>query len=214
MAKTTAGGRRRRRADNELRSEADRIIDAALAQVASEGWRHLSLAAIADAANLPILRVYRTFGSKQAILRGLYRRVDEAALADPPPAEPAERPRDRLFDVLMRRFDTLQQYKPSLEVLSRELPGDPVLILCAGASLLRSMRWMLEATDISTGGFRGALTVKLTAAAYLSTMRVWRRDDSPDLARTMAALDARLRRIEGWLAPTDQPRRNEEPVPS
>jgi len=214
VAKTTAGGRRRRRADNELRSEADRIIDAALAQVASEGWRHLSLAAIADAANLPILRVYRTFGSKQAILRGLYRRVDEAALADPPPAEPAERPRDRLFDVLMRRFDTLQQYKPSLEVLSRELPGDPVLILCAGASLLRSMRWMLEATDISTGGFRGALAVKLTAAAYLSTMRVWRRDDSPDLAHTMAALDARLRRIERWLAPTDQPRRNEEPVPS
>jgi len=116
--------------------------------------------------------------------------------------------------VLMRRFDTLQQYKPSLEVLRRELPGDPVLILCAGASLLRSMRWMLEATDISTGGFRGALAVKLTAAAYLSTMRVWRRDDSPDLARTMAALDARLRRIERWLAPTDQPRRNEGPVPS
>ncbi|HEX4184363.1 MAG TPA: TetR family transcriptional regulator [Stellaceae bacterium] len=213
MAKTAAGGRRRASADTGQQSDADRIIDATLARMASEGWRHLSLAAIADAAELPILRVYRAFGSKQAVLRGLYRRVDEAALAEPPPAEPAERPRDRLFDLLMRRFDTLQPYKPTLEVLRRELPGDPVTVLCAGASLLHSMRWMLEATHISTSGLRGALAVKLTAAAYLSTMRVWRRDDSPDLARTMAALDARLRRIERWLAPTDRPRRDEEPAP-
>ena len=213
MAKTAAGGGRRRSAEAGLRSDADRIIDATVARVAREGWRRLSLAAVADAAELPILRVYRTFRSKRAILRGLYRRIDEAALAEPPPAEPAERPRDRLFDLLMRRFDTLQPYKPAFEVLRRELPGDPVTVLCAGASLLRSMRWMLEAANISTGGFRGTLAVKLTAAAYLSTMRVWQRDDSPDLARTMAALDARLRRIEPSLAPTDRPRRDEELVP-
>ena len=214
MAKTAAEGGRRRSADAERRSDADRIMDATLARVASEGWRRLSLAAIADAAGLPMLRVYRTFGSKQAILRGLYRRVDEAALAEPPSAEPAERPRDRLFDLLMRRFDILQPYKPALEVLWRELPGDPLTSLCAGAWLLRSMGWMLEAANISTVGLRGALAVKLTAAAYLSTMRVWQRDDSLDLARTMAVLDARLRRIERWLAPTDSPRRNEEFVPS
>ena len=113
----------------------------------------------------------------------------------------------------MRRFDTLQPYKPALEVLWRELPGDPLTILCAGAWLLRSMRWMLEAANISTAGLRGTLAVKLTAAAYSSTMRVWQHDDSPDLARTMATLDARLRRIERWLTPTDRPRRSEELVP-
>jgi len=168
----------------------------------------------ADAAGLPILRIYRTFGSKQAILRGLYRRVDEATLAEPPAAEPAERPRDRLFDLLMRRFDTLRPHKPALEVLRRELPADPMTVLCAGAWLLRSMRWMLEAADISTAGLRGALAVKLTGAAYLSTMRVWQRDDSPDLARTMAALDARLRRIEGCFVQTHQQRDDERLAPS
>jgi AcrR family transcriptional regulator len=213
VAKTAARGGRGRSADAGLRSDADRIIDAALAQMTSDGWRHMSLAAIADAAELPILRVYRTFGSKQAILRGLYRRIDEAALAELPPAEPAERPRDRLFDLLMRRFDTLRPYKPALEVLRRELPGEPVTVLCSGAWLLRSMRWMLDAGDISTAGIRGALAVKLTAAAYLSTMRVWQRDDSPDAAHTMAALDARLRRIERWLVPTLRPRGDKEFVP-
>jgi hypothetical protein len=61
---------------------------------------------------------------------------------------------------------------------------------------------------------RGVVAVKLTAAAYLSTTRAWHNDDSPDLAPTMAVLDARLRRIEGWLAPADRRRRNEEPLPA
>src|SRR5262252_10748727 len=85
--------------------DADRIIDAALALIPTEGWRGLSLSAIAAAAGLPILQLYRIFQSKQAILAGFYRRLDQIVLADPPPAEPDERPRDRLFDLLMRRFD-------------------------------------------------------------------------------------------------------------
>ena len=204
----------RGRATGAGRGDADRIIDAALALIPTEGWRGLSLAAIAAAAGLPILQVYRVFRSKRAILGGLFRRIDEIVLADPPIPEPDERPRDRLFDLLMRRFDALQPYKAALDVLSRELPGDPVTALCAGSSLLRSVRWLLEAADISTDGIRGAIIVRLVAAAYLSTMRVWRSDDSSDLGRTMAALDARLRRIERWFVPARRERSGGEPVPA
>jgi AcrR family transcriptional regulator len=214
VARTAAGGRRGRNSGGAPQSDADRIIDAALGQIATEGWRNMSLASVASAAGLPILRVYRLFGSKYAILRGLYRRVDELVLADPPPAEAAERPRDRLFDLLMRRFDSLRRHRPSLEVLGRELWSDPVAVHCAGRSLLRSMRWMLEAADISTGGWRGTIAVRLTAVAYLSAMRVWQRDETPDLAPTMSALDARLRWIESWLAPGYHPRPNGKPAPA
>lgn len=214
MARTRSGSGRRGAAEAASQGDADRIIDAALAQVATQGWRNLSLGAVASAAGMPILRVYRAFGSKQAILRGLFRRVNERVLAEVPPAEAGERPRDRLFDLLMRRFDALQAHKPALEVLARELWGDPITAACAGSSLLHSIRWTLEAADISTGSWRGAVAVKLTAAAYLSAMRVWQRDDSPDLAQTMAALDARLRRIEGWLVPGYGSRRHGELSPA
>ena len=214
MARSAAPGRRSRNPVPTPQSDADRIIDAALTLVATDGWRHLSLAAVAAAAELPIGQIYRLFGSKQAILRGLYRRIDETVLAEPPQAEAEERPRDRLFDLLMRRFDALKPYKPAIEVLRRELLCDPVTALSASGALMRSMCWMLTAADIATGGVRGAVAVKLTAVAYLSTMRAWRDDDSPDLARTMAVLDARLRRIERWLAPLYRPQRNGEPVPA
>jgi len=177
----------------------DLIIDAAFARIAQDGWRALSMGAIAAEAGLPILRVYRAFPSKPAILAGFFRRIDEAVLAVPVEAEADERPRDRVFDLLMRRFDALGPYKTALEVLGRELPGNPCAALAAGARLLRSMHWMLEAACIPTDDIAGVIAVKLTAAAYVAAFRTWLRDDSPDLAPTMAALDRRLRGIERWL---------------
>jgi len=189
-------------------SERDQIIDAALRLIEQQGWRRLSLAAVAAEAGLPILTLYRAFPSKQAILRGFSQRIDEAVLAvplDSDMAEADERPRDRVFDLLMRRFDALQPYRAALEVLGRELPTDPCAALCVGAGLLRSIGWMLEAAGISTIGLGGIVAVKLTAAAYLATARVWLRDDSPDLAPTMAALDRRLRAIERWFGSGRRP---------
>jgi AcrR family transcriptional regulator len=180
-------------------SDSDLIIDAAFARIAQDGWRRLSMAAIAKEAGLPILRVYRAFSSRSAILAGFFHRIDEAVLTAPIEAEAGERPRDRVFDLLMRRFDALGPYKPALEVLGRELPADPCAALAIGARLLRSMRWMLEAAGIATDGLGGIIAVKLTLAAYMAASRVWLRDDSPDLAPTMAALDRRLRGIERWL---------------
>jgi AcrR family transcriptional regulator len=206
VARSGARGGRRAEPDSPPpTSDADRIIDAALARIVADGWRRLSLAAIAAEAGLPILRVYRAFHSKQAILFGFFGRIDEAVLAEPPAAEADEHPRDRVFDLLMRRFDALRPHKPVLEALRRELPGDPITVFCLSARLMRSIRWMLDAADIATSGLTGNLAVRLTAAAYLSVMRVWRGDDSPDLARTMAALDARLRRIERRLTPLHHP---------
>ena len=214
MARSTRRNSGAARRDQAGGSENDtnRIIDAALAQIQTVGWRRLSLAAIAAASGLPILHVYRNFTSKQAVLAGFFQRVDEAVLTEPPAAEEGEHPRDRLFDLMMRRFDALRPYKPALEVLRRELPSDPPAMLVAGAALLRSIRWMHEAADIPTDGIRGAIAIKLTGAAYVATARVWRRDDSPDLGQTMAALDARLRRAERWLTSTRISRPSGEPL--
>src|SRR5216684_8905806 len=130
-------------------SDRDRIIDAALRLIAREGWRRLAMAAIAAEADLPILTLYRTFGSKPAILGAFFRRIDEAVLAAPLETAEDERPRDRIFDLLMRRFDALQPYRAAIEVLGRELPTDLLTALGAGARLLCSIAWMLEAAGIA-----------------------------------------------------------------
>jgi hypothetical protein len=66
------------------------------------------------------------------------------------------------------------------------------------------MALMLEAAGVSSSGLRGTLRTKGLGAIYLATMRDWFGDDSSDKARTMAALDARLRRAEGWARRLDR----------
>jgi AcrR family transcriptional regulator len=205
-----AEGRGRRAEAGNGSADPDQIIDAALRLIATEGWRRLSLAAVARDAGVPILQVYRLFPSRNAILCGFFRRIDAAALAGADEPDADERPRDRVFDLLMRRFDALQPYRDGLEVLRRELPTDPLAALAAGGALLCSMRLMLEAAGIACNGVGGAITVKLVAAAYLFAAHTWARDESPDVAPTMAALDRRLRTVERWLVPTRRAPRNPE----
>jgi AcrR family transcriptional regulator len=205
-----AEGRRRGTASRAKRAEADpdRIIDAALALIAAQGWRNLSLAAVAAEADLTILQVYRLFPSRAAILCGMFRRIDEVVLAEPPEIEAGEKPRDRVFDLLMRRFDALQPHRSALGALRRDLPRDPLSALALAGALLCSMRLMLEAAGITCHGLGGAIAVKATAAAYLAAAHTWSRDESPDLAPTMAVLDRRLRGIERWFLPRSSPFRN------
>ena len=62
---------------------------------------------------------------------------------------------------------------------------------------MRSMAAMLETARISSSGVKGLVRTKGLAAIYLATLRVWLRDESPDMAKTMASLDGYLRRVEG-----------------
>lgn len=175
---------------------ADRVIDAALVLAERRGWRGLTLAEIAAEAGVTLAELYAAFASKTAILAAFARRIDLAVLARDDP-EIAEQPvRDRLFDVLMRRFDALTPYRPALRVILREGCADPATALCGACALARSMAAMLEAARLDSSGLRGLLRIKGLAAVYLATFRVWLGDDSADQARTMATLDRRLAQAE------------------
>ena len=175
--------------------ESRRIIDAAMTLAAKHGWRAVTMADIAKAADLPLGRLYSAYRNKAEILTGLSRQADAVVLADPLTDDGEESPRDRLFDVIMRRFDALAPYKPGIAALLRELP-DPSSAFAIIHQLTNSMRWMLDAADIDNSGVHGAIQTAGLTAIYANVMRTWLRDDSLDAARTMSELDRDLRWAE------------------
>ena len=172
------------------------VIEAALKLAAEKGWRDLALADIAEAAGLSIGALYAQYPSKSAILAGYSRDIDAAVLAETDGDQAGESPKDRLFDLLMRRFDKLDGHKAGLLRIAEDTGRDPLSLVCSLANLERSMAAMLEAAGLSTTGLRGVVRIKGLSAVYLAGLRAWFRDDSADKAKTMAALDKALGRAE------------------
>ncbi|MCW5771859.1 MAG: TetR family transcriptional regulator [Rhodospirillaceae bacterium] len=174
----------------------ERIFAGAMEVAERIGWRRAALADIADAAKMSLAELRRHFADKAAILRGMVDEADRKVLDGANGPDPESAARDRLFDVLMRRFDALRPYRAGLAVVAREGGGGVVEAICGARRLLRSMEWMLEAAGIGSGGWAGALRAKGLAVVYGATFATWLRDDSEDMAKTMAALDRNLGRAE------------------
>jgi hypothetical protein len=118
-----------------------------------------------------------------------------------------ESPRERLFDVLMRRLETLAPHKDAVRSLLRSARRNPPLALALNALAVRSQQWMLAAANIESSGPRGLLRAQGLAVLYAQVLRVWVDDDDPGLARTMAALDRELGRGARWAGFLDDLRR-------
>ena len=95
------------------KSEPD-LLMLAFELVAERGWRRLSLAELARRAGVPLAQVYAELPDRAALLRRLGRRLD-AGMLDLPPAElDGMTPRERVFELIMRRLDAMAPYKQGL----------------------------------------------------------------------------------------------------
>ncbi|MCC7275824.1 MAG: TetR family transcriptional regulator [Alphaproteobacteria bacterium] len=168
-----------------------------MALAAERGWRRIALADIAAAAGVPMTELYARFPSKLAVLHALGRQADIAAAVGAQDGA-GERPRDRLFDIVMRRLEALRPHRAGLRAAMRDLRCDPLAGLVSAPRLARSLRWMLEAAGLDTAGFAGMARVKALGVGYAATLATWLEDESPDMSATMARLDRMLRRVDGW----------------
>jgi hypothetical protein len=102
-------------------------------------------------------------------------------------------PHDRVFDVMLRRFELLAPHKAALRSIAAEPASGPQEWLNLLNSTLQSQNWILAAAGLEARGFRGDLQKLGLARIYADVLRVWLDDDDPGLARTMATLDRKLR---------------------
>ncbi|MGH6976395.1 MAG: hypothetical protein ACREED_05145 [Stellaceae bacterium] len=174
-----------------------RVVEAALGLAGSQGWRRTTLTDIAHAAGLSLADLHRQLRSRGAVLAACVRHFDRVVLAGPAP-DKDDKPKDRVFDLLMRRFEALKPHRKAVRSMAWDSLGDPAALL-ALKRLLASMGWMLEAAGVPTAGVAGLAKRRILLLAYASVLAVFLRDDSPDLGKTMAALDRRLSLIEPFL---------------
>ena len=114
-----------------------------------------------------------------------------------------EAPRERVFDVLMRRLDAMAPYKLGLQGIMEHVRRDPLTAAALNGVVLNSMRFMLAAAGVDVEGNMAALKLQGLVLAWGRVLDAWFEDDDPGQARTMAALDRELTRGETWVSRLD-----------
>src|SRR5215510_14665511 len=180
------------------KTERQRIIDAFMALLAEKPFERIGFAEIAKAAEVSLSELRSQFGSTLAILAAHVKDTDRAVLAGIDADMAEEPPRERLFDVLMRRLELLAPHKAAVRSLLRSTARDPGLAFALNGLAVRSQQWMLTEADIDAAGSRGMLRAQGLALLFAQVLRTWVHDDDPGLARTMAALDRALARGQRW----------------
>ncbi len=190
----------------------EKIVDALMALAAEKLWEQISISDVAERAGVTISQFRDAFPSKGAVLGAFSRRIDKIVLEGGTKDLANESAKDRLFDVLMRRFDAMAPYKPPLKQINDWAMHDPASLPALNQLAVNSLRFMLEAAGLNSEGPLGALKLQGLALAWTRVFHVWLADETPDQATTMAALDKELTRGEVFVARADEARRLLEPL--
>jgi AcrR family transcriptional regulator len=185
----------------------DKIVAAFLELLAERQFEEIGFADIAGRAGVSLAQLRGDFASTLAILAAHIKATDRAVLAADFSDMQEEPARERLFDVLMRRLETLGPHREAVRSLLRSARRNPPLALALNGLATRSQQWMLSAAGIEASGPRGLLRAQGLAVLFASVLRTWVHDDDPGLARTMASASrasstisaAFLRASAGWV---------------
>lgn len=169
-----------------------KVIDAALDLAASKNWADVSMYAIAQKAEVELDGLTALFDDKDAILAAYAAMIDKRVAEAFTDISAEDNERDRLFDVLMERFDILNENRAAILSIINAMTLDPKQIVTSLPYLCKSMRAMADTANIKSCGIKGAIKIAAITGIYIKTLKHWIKDDSPDMAATMASLDKGL----------------------
>ena len=185
----------------ETASLLDKCIEAALDLAATRRWQDITLAEIAEKAALSLADLHGV-ADKQTISEAVESHLDAAMCEGS--LDPDETARTRLFDVIMLRFEAMEDRRDGVMSFLRwrdsSLAGLALRVRARGATA----RWALACAGLDRSGQLPPHLQRVGLAWIIAQAeRAWRGETSSDLTATMAALDGELLKAESrleWLS--------------
>ena len=128
---------------------------------------------------------------KNDLLKNINRYVDSLLINDMKSIEQSST-KDMLFEVLMARFDILQQNRISIIKIYESFKKSPHQIFNLLPSFLESMIVTAELAKFNVNGLKGSIRLKGLIVVYFATFLLWLDDKTASLEKTMTGLDKNL----------------------
>jgi hypothetical protein len=170
------------------------LARAALTLAAAGPWREVTLAKLADAASRPLSDLY---GASVGEAVDCVEEAFDRAIADSMETlDNSQSVRDRLFELIMRRFEAMEPHRAAVLSMEQGADRDPTLLASAHQRHVRCARWVLALAGLEADGMTGQARAQGLGVIIGQARAAWRGDDAGDFAKTMASLDRNLRRAE------------------
>ncbi|MBX9745381.1 MAG: hypothetical protein K2X34_00670, partial [Hyphomonadaceae bacterium] len=136
--------------DSSIRRD---IARATLTLAAAGPWREVTLLKLADEAARPISDFYgASLGEAVDCVEEAF---DRAIAEDLEKLDPGQSVRDRLFELIMRRFEAMEPHRTAVLSLEQGQDRDPTLMAAAHQRHVRCARWVLALAGLEADGMSG-----------------------------------------------------------
>lgn len=181
----------------EREQKRQKILAAALELAAKREWESVSLSEIARAAGLSHQDVTAVFPQKYEITEAVLRGIDDRmSLEELGLDKGRDSLKDRLFEVVMFRFDLLGENREAMVSMLKPALRSLEQAARHKQGFCYSMRLIIEKADLDCDhALKEDILIAALALVYMMTVKVWLKDDGPDMSKTMAALDRYLARM-------------------
>jgi hypothetical protein len=170
------------------------IARAALALATEAPWKDANLAKLALAAGAPAADLYPA--TLWEAVDCAEEAFDRAIAAGADKLDPSQSVRDRLFELIMRRFEAMEPHRAAVLAMEQGVDRDPTLMASQHQRHVRCARWVLALAGLEADGMTGQARAQGLGVIIGQARAAWRGDDAGDFAKTMASLDKNLRRAE------------------
>lgn len=170
------------------------VARAVLAVASNSVWREVTIVRLAEAMGSPVSDLYPlTLWEAVDCAEEAFDRAIGDGVAN---LEPQQSVRDRLFDLIMRRFEAMEPHRAAVLAMEQGVDRDPALMASAHQRNVRTARWVLALAGLEADGMTGQARAQGLGVIVGQARAAWRGDTAGDFARTMASLDKNLRRAE------------------
>lgn len=177
--------------DHDLRRD---LARAALQVAASKPWTQVSLSELARAAGRSVTDFYgATLGEAVDCTEEAFDRAIADGADD---LDPSQTVRDRLFDLIMKRFEAMDPHRDAVLAMEVGQDRDPIALGAAHQRHVRCARWVLALAGLEADHMTGNARAQGLGVIIGQARAAWRADTDGDFTKTMSSLDKNLRRAE------------------
>ena len=174
-----------------MNRESTKIAEATLLMLEKKNWNSIKTSEIRSFKGINKNKFQKIIKNKTDLLSNINRFFDYKLIKLSSTIDKSTI-KDMIFEIIMMRFDCLQNYRKSIIHIFNSFKNKPHELILLLPSFIESMVLIANLTKTPTKGIKGSIFIKGLLVIYFLSFLTWKEDNSKSLESTMTSLDKYL----------------------